>query len=51
MTLAAAAISPMVSFLTRSPVMMAAIMTGDTSPLMIWRIRRSFRHGRFRGAR
>ena len=30
MTLAAAAISPMVSFLTRNPVRMAAIITGDT---------------------
>jgi len=37
-TCAAAAISPMVSFFTRSPVMMAAISVGDTAPLMIWRI-------------
>jgi hypothetical protein len=38
-TVAAAAISPMVSFLTRRPVMMAAIMTGVTSPPMICCIR------------
>jgi hypothetical protein len=38
-TCAAAEISPMVSFLTRRPVMIAAIITGVTSPLMIWRIR------------
>ena len=37
-TCAAAAISPMVSFLTRRPMMSAAIITGDTSPLMIWRM-------------
>ena len=37
-TVAAAAISPMVSFLTRNPEMIAAISTGDTSPLMICRI-------------
>ena len=39
MTWAAAVISPMVSFLTRRPVMKAAIITGDISPLMIRRIR------------
>jgi len=38
MTVAAAVISPMVSFLTRSPVRMAAVMTGESSPRMIWRI-------------
>ena len=37
-TCAAAAISPMVSFLTRRPMATAAIMTGDISPLMIRRI-------------
>ena len=37
-TCAAAAISPIVSFLTRSPTVSAAIITGDTSPLMIRRI-------------
>ena len=37
-TVAAAAISPMVSFFTRSPETSAAISTGDTSPLMICRI-------------
>ena len=37
-TCAAAAISPIVSFLTRRPTVSAAIITGDTSPLMIWRI-------------
>jgi len=37
-TEAAAAISPMVSFFTRKPAVIAAIMTGDTSPPMIWRI-------------
>jgi hypothetical protein len=31
-TCAAAAISPMVSFLTRRPVRMAAVITGDISP-------------------
>jgi hypothetical protein len=39
MTCAAAEISPIVSFLTRRPMMIAAIMTGVTSPPMIWRIR------------
>ena len=38
MTWAAAAISPTVSFFTRKPVMIAAIINGDTSPLMICRI-------------
>ena len=38
-TWAAAVISPMVSFLTRSPVMRAAIITGDISPDMICRMR------------
>jgi len=38
MTCAAAAISPIVSFLTRKPTVSAAIITGDTSPLMIWRM-------------
>ena len=37
-TVAAAAISPMVSFLTRRPVAKAAIITGDISPLMMRRI-------------
>ena len=37
-TCAAAAISPIVSFLTRSPTVSAAIITGVTSPLMIRRI-------------
>jgi hypothetical protein len=41
MTSAAAAISPMVSFLTRNPIMIAAIIVGDTSPLMMLRIRES----------
>jgi hypothetical protein len=41
----------MVSFLTRRPVMMAAIITGVTSPPMIWRIREPFRRGKFRGVR
>ena len=35
---AAAAISPIVSFLTRRPTVSAAIITGDTSPLMIRRM-------------
>ena len=35
---AAAAISPMVTFLTRKPTVSAAIITGVTSPLMIRRI-------------
>ena len=38
-TTAAPVISPMVSFLTRRPVRMAAAITGETSPRMIWRIR------------
>ena len=37
--LRAAVISPMVSFFTRRPVTMAAVMTGESSPLMIMRIR------------
>jgi len=37
-TCAAAAISPIVSFLTRRPTVSAAIITGDTSPLMILRM-------------
>ena len=37
MTCAAAVISPMVSFLTRKPVISAAIITGDSSPPMISR--------------
>ena len=37
-TVAAAVISPMVSFLTRRPVRMAAVITGEISPAMIWRI-------------
>src|SRR6516225_8701634 len=37
-TCAAAAISPIVSFLTRRPTVSAAIITGDTSPLMIRRM-------------
>ena len=37
MTWAAAVISPMVSFFTRKPVIKAAVMTGDNSPLMIMR--------------
>ncbi len=37
-TCAAAAISPMVSFFTRKPTMIAAISAGDTSPLIIWRM-------------
>ncbi|MNU10050.1 hypothetical protein D3C72_2569810 [compost metagenome] len=38
-TCAAAVISPMVSFLTRRPVVMAATMRGEISPFMIMRIR------------
>src|SRR5690606_6404341 len=38
-TRAAAAISSTVSFFTRSPVRIAAAITGETSPRMIWRIR------------
>src|SRR5690606_3620943 len=38
MTCAAALISPIVSFFTRSPIRMAAIIVGDISPLMIWRM-------------
>jgi hypothetical protein len=37
-TCAAAAISPIVSFLTRKPIARAAIITGDISPLMMRRI-------------
>ena len=37
-TCAAAVISPMVSFLTRSPVIKAAVMTGESSPCMIMRM-------------
>src|SRR5262252_367325 len=40
-TCAAAAISPIVSFLTRSPTVSAAIITGEASPPMILRIRAS----------
>lgn len=40
-TCAAAAISPMVSFFTRKPMVRAAIMVGDISPDMIWRNRYS----------
>ena len=36
-TCAAAVISPMVSFLTRRPISIAAIITGDISPLMMRR--------------
>ena len=36
-TCAAAVISPMVSFFTRKPMVRAAIITGDISPLMILR--------------
>ncbi len=35
---AAAVISPIVSFFTRRPMVSAAIITGDNSPPMIWRI-------------
>jgi hypothetical protein len=35
MTCAAAAISPIVSFFTRSPVMIAAVISGEISPAMI----------------
>ena len=38
-TVAAPAISPTVSFFTRRPVRMAAAITGETSPPMIWRMR------------
>lgn len=38
-TVAAPAISPMVSFLTRKPVRMAETMASETSPRMICRIR------------
>jgi hypothetical protein len=38
-TVAAAVISPMVSFLTRKPVMIAADITGESSPRMMRRIR------------
>ena len=37
-TSAAAEISPMVSFFTRRPVRMDAVITGESSPRMIWRI-------------
>ncbi len=37
-TCAAAAISPIVSFFTRSPTMNPAICAGVSSPRMIWRI-------------
>ena len=37
-TCAAAVISPMVSFLTRRPTRMAAVMAGDISPLMMRRM-------------
>ncbi len=37
-TCAAAAISPMVSFLTRRPMMKPAICAGVSSPRMIWRM-------------
>ena len=39
MTSAAAVISPMVSFFTRSPVRNAALIKGDISPVMIMRIK------------
>ena len=45
-TCAAAAISPMVSFFTRRPTVSAAIITGDTSPLMIRRISDSISSGK-----
>src|SRR6218665_1402859 len=38
-TCPAALLSPMVSFFTRRPVMMAAVMAGESSPFMIMRIR------------
>jgi hypothetical protein len=38
-TLAAAAISDTVSTLIRSPVKIAAICSGNTSPRIIWRIK------------
>src|ERR1700749_4777437 len=41
MTVAAAVISPIVSFFTRRPIAKAAIITGDISPLMMRRIRAS----------
>ena len=40
-TWAAAAISPMVSFLTRNPMMNPAICAGVSSPRMIWRMTKS----------
>ncbi|GIX27660.1 MAG: hypothetical protein KatS3mg123_1541 [Burkholderiales bacterium] len=40
-TWAAAVISPMVSFLTRRPMRMAAIWAGVISPFMIWRMTES----------
>ena len=39
MTVAAAVISPMVSFLTRNPMSKALAMGGGTSPRISWRIR------------
>src|SRR5437773_2212105 len=45
-TCAAAAISPIVSFLTRSPTVNAAIITGVTSPLMMRRISDSISSGK-----
>ena len=41
MTCAAAVISPTVSFFTRRPVMIAAVISGEISPAMIWRISES----------
>jgi hypothetical protein len=32
---------PIVSFFTRRPMVMAAMSTGDISPLMIWRMSES----------
>ena len=45
-TCAAAAISPIVSFLTRRPIVSAAIITGVTSPLMIRRMIDSISSGK-----
>src|SRR3546814_2641650 len=39
MSFAAPAISLIVSFFTRRPAKIAAVITGDTSPRMNWRIR------------
>src|SRR5690606_35094578 len=36
---AAPVISPTVSFLTRNPIMIAAVICGDTSPRITWRMR------------